>query len=261
MIQYTDDAEYEEFIKQLHVKKGFDLSQYKENQMNRRLRNFYDRYAFKNYKSFLVGLMEDDILYEEFMNKVTINVTNFFRNPNRWEYVEKEILPRFANQPNIKCWSAACSSGEEPYTLAMLGKKTGVLSRMDILATDLDKRILEKAMSGEFELSEIGDIPYVHQEENFVIEKDIMKINPRLKEKVRFKYHNLLMDNFECEFDLIICRNVMIYFTEEAKEQLYQKFNQALKPGGIFFTGSTEQIFNPERYGFESLEASFYRKK
>lgn len=255
-----EDREYEEFVRQLYKRMNFDLGSYKVNQMNRRIRSFFEKKGFSSYEMFLVALAQDRGLYEDFLVWITINVTQFFRNLNRWEYMEKEVLSKFPRNRKIKCWSAACSTGEEPYTLAMIGHRLGLLPYMDILATDLDKQALQTAKQGMYKESAMEYVDPSYRSLYFEEKEGKSSVQSFIKQQIRFKEHNLLLDLYEDQFDLIICRNVMIYFTEEAKEELYRKFYRALKPEGILFTGSTEQIFHPGHYGFSTLETCFYRK-
>src|SRR5690606_23937003 len=120
--------------------------------------------------------------------------------------------------------------------------------------------VLAKANEGYYLDRSIRDVPPQFLKTYFQEEEGVYSVVDSLKRSVTFKQQNLLYDQFETEFDLIVCRNVMIYFTEEAKHDLYHKFSKALKKGGVLFVGSTEQIFTPSQYGFETAESFFYRK-
>jgi chemotaxis protein methyltransferase CheR len=201
-------------------------------------------------------------MMDEFLDRMTINVSEFWRNPNRWEMLEQRLLPDLLSEGNrISIWSAACSTGDEPYTTAMILDRMGALNRATITATDLDQNVLKKAQSGLYQDRSVRDVPKPYLSQYFSYDGDIYSVDERIKRSIRFKQHNLLLDPYGGPYDLIICRNVMIYFTEEAKHQIYQRFSNALKPGGILFVGSTEQIFTPLQYGLETAETFFYRKK
>mgnify|MGYP003464179970 FL=1 len=133
-------------------------------------------------------------------------------------------------------------------------------ARVSILATDLDMNVLEKTKRGMYHERSLNELP-ASMDKYFVKEGDFYQVKDEIKKKITFRKHNLLADTFDTDFDLIICRDVLIYFTEEAKDMLYTKFNRALKRDGIFFVGSTEQIFNSAQYGFEPEDTFFYRKK
>lgn len=256
---FTDD--YKLFVENIRNKTGIDLSQYKEAQMKRRLTSLREKRGFKDFQSYFAEIQKNSQLFEEFLDRMTINVSEFFRNPKRWEILEKKIIPRLLKQSTrLKVWSAACSTGEEPYTLAIILNKFMPLSQISITATDIDKGILERAKIGLYTDRSLKDVPQDVLNKYFIQEPLGYRIIDDIKKTVTFKQQNLLADRFEDNHDLIVCRNVMIYFTEEAKNELYYKFSRALKPGGVLFVGSTEQIFNPSKYGFTTEDTFFYRK-
>lgn len=196
------------------------------------------------------------------MDRMTINVSEFYRNKERWDVLENTIYPRLLSKSKkLKIWSAACSTGEEPYSLAMVLTSHVPLRDISILATDLDEGAIDRAKVGLYAERSLKNVPKNVVSQYFVNEGLHYQVTDDIKKTVTFKQHNLLSDRYETGFDLIVCRNVMIYFTEEAKDEIYMNFAKSLKPGGILFVGSTEQIFNPEKYGLESIETFFYKKK
>jgi chemotaxis protein methyltransferase CheR len=130
-----------------------------------------------------------------------------------------------------------------------------------LLATDIDDGALGKAQKGVYSDRSVREVPQNYLKKYYKQENLTYLLSDELKKGIRFQKQNLLTDTFDTQFDLIICRNVMIYFTEEAKHLLYHKFAKALKPGGILFVGSTEQIFSPGQYDLGPAETFFYRKK
>lgn len=258
----TDDPDYGMFIKRVKEVSSIDLSLYKEAQMKRRLTTLWTKKGFTSFISFFEGMMKDKALFYEFLDRMTINVSEFWRNPNRWELVEQKFLPDMLRRSRrLKIWSAACSTGEEPYTLAMILAKQGALGDAQLLATDIDDGALEKAKKGAYFDRSLRDVPEPYVKSYFRKDGLMFHVSDELRRAVKFQKGNLLLDAFDSGFDLIVCRNVIIYFTEEAKHHLYQKFANALKPGGLLFVGSTEQIFTPGQYGLEPAETFFYRKK
>lgn len=254
------DHDFTTFILRVKQKTRIDLAQYKEDQMKRRLISLYKKHGYGNFDSFFKGMDTDPSLLYEFLDHITINVTNFFRNPSQWEILQKSILPRLIKERGrIKSWSAACSTGEEPYSLAMIYHHMNI-EHDKILATDLDKNVLSKASEGIYSEKSLEQVPALFRNKYFNrIDKDF-EIPHSIKNRINFKKQNLLTDSFDSNYDLIVCRNVMIYFTEETKDYLYQKFSAALRPGGVLFVGSTEQIFKPERFSFNVEETFFYKK-
>lgn len=257
------DPDYAHFIESIKKETGIDLSQYKEGQMKRRLTTLRVKNGYNTFDLFFKAMIQNQKLLYEFLDRMTINVSEFWRNPNRWEVLRDTIVPELLqnNKGRLKVWSAACSTGEEPYTLAMILADKGILSNTALVATDIDDGALEKARQGQYLERSLKDVPKDVTTRYFSSEGLLYSINDSLKKAVQFKKQNLLLDTFDSSFDLIICRNVMIYFTEEAKNKLYQKFANSLRPGGYLFVGSTEQIFSPGQFGLEATETFFYRKK
>lgn len=257
-----EDKDFALFIKKVKDYTAIDLSQYKEAQMKRRLTTLREKKGYKTFADFFDAMMKDKNLFYEFLDRMTINVSEFWRNPNRWEILEKQFVPEMLKGTRRpKVWSAACSTGEEPYTLAMILAEQGKGADIQLLATDIDEGALEKAKKGVYPDRSIRDVPASYLKKYFRQEQLTFCVTDDLKRMIRFQKQNLLVDQFEEGFDLIVCRNVMIYFTEEAKHLLYHKFAKALKPGGILFVGSTEQIFSPGQYNMEPADTFFYRKK
>ncbi|WP_138753499.1 CheR family methyltransferase [Paenibacillus sinopodophylli] len=256
-----DDQDFAQFIVRIKQKTAIDLSQYKEAQMKRRLTTLRQKHGFQTFDEYYKAIEQNKSMLNEFLDRMTINVSEFWRNPSRWEVLQKRFFPEMLGTSNrLKIWSAACSTGEEPYTLAMILSELGALNRSTLLATDLDSGVLQKAMEGSYLERSLRDVPAASRQKYFKQADGAYLVSDTLKQFIQFKQQNLLHDTFDNSFDLIVCRNVMIYFTEDAKHVLYQKFANALKSGGLLFVGSTEQIFSPAQYGFETADTFFYRK-
>ncbi|WP_071459967.1 CheR family methyltransferase [Bacillus massilinigeriensis] len=254
------NQDYEQFIGKVYRKTGVNLAFYKEAQMKRRLTSLYEKKGFTSFSEYFQAIDCDPVLLHEFLDRITINVSEFYRNANRWNILENRILPEILRGSSLKIWSAACSTGEEPYTLSMVLSQYLPLNQFTIDATDIDRNALEKAKLGVYTDRALKELPESMLKKHFAKEGMHYKLSPDIAKRVQFKQHNLLEDRFEKGYDLIVCRNVLIYFTEVAKEELYHKFSGSLKKGGMLFVGSTEQIFNPGRYGFEAADTFFYRK-
>jgi chemotaxis protein methyltransferase CheR len=229
--------------------------------MKRRLDALIQKNGFQGYYDFFEGLKTNEDLLKEFIEYITINVTEFFRNPEQWTILEKEIIPRLLEKRMFKIWSAACSTGEEPYSIALILSKYLPLTSFRILATDIDKSAIDKAKEGIYNVKNVANVPEALLKKYFIQKNDMYMINEDIKNCVEFKQHNLLQDSFFDNCDLILCRNVLIYFTEESKTAIYQKFNNSLKQDGILFVGSTEQIILSGRYNFKAIKTFFYQKQ
>ncbi|ETB69551.1 MULTISPECIES: CheR family methyltransferase [Bacillus] len=239
---------------------GVDLALYKEAQMKRRLTSLYEKKGYGDFREFALALEKNEALLQETLDRMTINVSEFYRNYKRWEVLEKTILPLLKPAKTLKVWSAACSTGEEPYTLSMILSRQKGLSDYQIIATDIDDKVLAKAKEGVYQERSLQEVPKEIKELYFTQDGTRFAVKDEIKKNIRFQKHNLLADAYEKDFDIIVCRNVLIYFTEEAKEKIYHKFSGSLKNNGVLFVGSTEQIFNPEKYGFQSTDTFFYQK-
>ena len=254
-------TDWDVFVRKFEALSKIDLNIYKRPQMERRINSFMRNVNAGDYKSFINILNNNREVYRNFLEHITINVSEFFRNPNHWEVLEKQVLPELLKRhKRLKIWSAGCSTGEEAYSLAILVTEKNIGLADQILASDIDKEALEKAAIGLYSSKAMQSIPPIFRDKYFSKEGNLYQIKDSLKKMIRFKQQDLLKDNFLRGFNLILCRNVVIYFTEESKQKLYHKFCNALAPGGIMFIGSTEQIFQYRELGLKSIATFFYQK-
>lgn len=252
---------YESFKKQVYSLIGIELSSYKEKQMKRRIQSLLTRNNYNDFDDYFEGLKKDNRLLDEFINYLTINVSEFFRNPAQWEVLEKDILPELIkSNRKLNIWSSACSTGEEPYTLVMLLTRFFSLNDINIFATDIDLGAIEKAKIGIYNEKSLQNVPNDLKIKYFESIGSNYKIHQSIKDRVQFKRIDLLQDRYPNDCHLILCRNVLIYFTEDAKVNIYKKFHDSLSSDGVLFVGSTEQIIMPERYNLKSAKTFFYKK-
>ena len=255
--------DYEQFKEQVLALTKINLHMYKEKQMKRRIDSLIAKHKIDGYKSYVDAIRKDEKLFDEFVNYLTINVSEFWRNPDQWKILEEMVVPDLIKMSgkNLSVWSAACSTGDEPYSLVMLLSKFVPLSNIKVLATDIDKQVLEKARVGLYNEKSIAGLPEEFKKKYFTkIGSSSYQISEEIKKCVEFKEGNLLADRYPTGLDLILCRNVVIYFTDEAKNEIYKKFNASLKTGGYLFVGSTEQIINYKELNFSSFKSFFYKK-
>jgi chemotaxis protein methyltransferase CheR len=253
--------EYPEFKKLAGELTGVDLSSYKSQQMDRRINSLRQSWNVETWDEYLKVLKNNPQKFQEFVKKLTINVSEFFRNPERFEELWRQIMPELLTKSqNVRIWSAGCSNGAEPYSVAIIARELHVESRVHILATDIDKEILDKAKQSCYGANEVKSLPPDLLGKYFTCENNLYSLKSQIKEMVEFRCHNLLLDRFETNLDLIICRNVVIYFTEEVKNTLYRKFYSSLKDGGYLLVGGTEPLLNYRQLGYESKISLFYRK-
>lgn len=190
---------------------------------------------------------------------LTINVSSFFRAPEKFRHLRESIIPELLRgHPRLRVGSAGCSHGHEPYSLA---EAAGFYRRHHILVTDIDGSALERAQAGgPYSADEVAKVPPALLSRYFRVQNDGYYVIQSLRRRITFPYHNLLADPFESGFDLIVCRNVVIYFAPEVKEPLYKRLHDALRPGGVLFVGGTEVISKASDMGFETAGISFYRR-
>ncbi|SHI58413.1 chemotaxis protein methyltransferase CheR [Clostridium amylolyticum] len=250
-----------EFEKWVFKNFKINLSAYKSNQLHRRINSLMSRVGVDSFEEYTKLLLKDEEQRQKFMDFITINVTEFFRNPDLFDEltkkIEKEILP---NNKALKVWSAACSNGSEPYSLAMILDSLEPSGKCKITATDLDNTILNKAKTGEYQEAEIKNIKPEYIKKYFTKQNDKYIISSKIKSMVNFKKHDLILDDYDKGFDIIVCRNVVIYFNNDIKNNIYKKFHDSLKPGGLLFVGATESIYNYKEMGFEKSSTFIYRK-
>lgn len=254
--------DYEYFKKEVYALTTIDLNAYKEKQMKRRIDTLIAKHKVVGYDKYIQLLKSDKAVFEEFVNYLTINVSEFYRNPDQWEMLDKQIIPELISKfgKNLKIWSAACSTGDEPYSLVMALSRHLPLNQIKIFATDIDNQVIEKAKAGLYSAKSIVSVPDDLKKKYFTPVGPSYQISPEIKSRVEFKSHNLLKDAYPTGCHLIVCRNVLIYFTEEAKEEVFIKFNKSLAPGAVLFIGSTEQIINHKEIGY-TRKSSFYYEK
>lgn len=239
-----------------------DLSAYKELQLNRRIVSLMNRNGYKTFDEYISALKVDKELRQKFLDYITINVTEFFRNPDIFDGFNTELSKIIHNTTGqIKIWSAACSIGAEPYSIAILMDKLGALSRTKIMATDIDLTILNRAQKGEFSEQEIKNISSSDLNKYFLKSNDKYNVKDSIKKVITFKRHDLIIDDYENNFDAIVCRNVVIYFNSDVKDKIYEKFSKSLKKDGVFFVGATESIYNYKDYNFEKASTFIYKKR
>lgn len=254
--------DYEYFKKAVYDLTKIDLNAYKEKQMKRRIDTLIGKNKIVGYENYVAAIKSNTKMFDEFVNYLTINVSEFYRNPDQWQLLDKDIFPDLIKRygRNLKIWSAACSTGDEPYSLVMALSRHLPVNQIKIYATDLDKQVIAKAKAGLYTEKSLAGVPDDLKKKFFTKIGPSYQISDEIKSRVEFHEHNLLKDTYPTDYHLIVCRNVLIYFTEEAKDEVFRKFQKSLRSGGYLFIGSTEQIINYKDVGFERKNSFFYQK-
>lgn len=262
MNEPPEDREWVTFRSALEKAIGVPLGQYKEPQMKRRLASIMTRRGLRAWPEFASAIASDMQLLVEVRDTLTINVSEFFRQPERFADLERVHLPRLlGDNRKLKIWSAGCSIGCEPYTLAMILNEVDPAGAHTIIATDVDVPIMARARDGKgYHPSEVRATPPAYLKKYFVNEGSTYAVSDEIRRKVTFRRHDLLSDPYPQDLDLILCRNVVIYFTDQAKAQIYAGFGRALRPGGMLFVGGSEMIMRSHDMGFRAAGTSMYQR-
>ncbi len=259
--ELLDDKSFMKFADEIRKRLNFDMSGYKIERMKRRVDLLMKRYGFDDYESYIKVLTQDPSKEKEFFDRVTINVSEFLRNPDRWERFKFYLTNEMDRTNTAKIWSAGCATGEEPYSAAILLEEIKAPLYFTVLATDIDAEAIDFAKQGIYESRVLVNVNQNLLSKYFKqIDAERWEVSERLKARVNFKRHNLLSDPFEKDFYAILCRNVVIYFESDTKDKLYEHFASSLRSGGLLFIGGTERIFNAQRIGLQLAEPFFYRK-
>ena len=263
-VESFSEADFSGFQKRVESKTNIRLSEYKSDQMRRRIATLAEKAGCASFAAYAAIIERDPARLSEFLDRMTINVTELLRNPNRFDELITGILPDLLAQRKglpLSVWSAGCSYGAEAYTLAMLLQEMNPGKAHKIKGTDLDLTMIARADRPCFNAADMVNISPARRQTHFHELDGSFQPKINLKNMTRFGPHDLLGDNYpQSEYDLILCRNVVIYFTDEAKERIYRGFYQALKPGGVLFVGGTERLSDHRAIGFELIRPFFYRK-
>lgn len=247
---------------------NINLDHYKDQQMKRRLDSWLVRSDTNSWQAYFKQLRTDSEEVTKLSNYITINVSSFFRDTERWESLQKNVLPQLIREAqartrnqNLRIWSAGCSIGAEPYTLAMQLDEFGQRNGYYMLASDIDHGAMEMARNGGPYRAEDAENISPEQKQKYMLSGEkSLQVKPEIIKRVTFKHVDLVEDSFEGNFDLIVCRNVVIYFTAETKTKLFRKFCESLRPGGILFIGGTEIIPRSSDIGLKNIGISLYQR-
>jgi chemotaxis protein methyltransferase CheR len=241
---------------------GIDLLQYKRGQMERRIRTFATKQGSPDLAEYLRILQRDRAKVDEFLDRVTINVSQLWRNPEQWALLAKTVLPELAaDGGRIRAWSAGCSYGAEAYTLAAVASASVPQARMSIKGTDIDRRMVERARKGEFTADDARSAPKAELQRWFEPTEDGWRGKAELRRLLQFEVGDLLVGRVpKGAYDLVLCRNTVIYFNEEVRDALHARLADSLRPGGVLLIGSTERVTRPQDAGLKPTHPFVYRK-
>ncbi|HEX2607485.1 MAG TPA: protein-glutamate O-methyltransferase CheR [Flavisolibacter sp.] len=229
---------------------GYDFHDYSKASLRRRINRLFALDKFPSFAELRYRLKNDESYLKRFVEEITVNVTEMFRDPGFYQVLQKEIIPLLATYPLIRIWHAGCSTGEEVYSMAILLQEANLLHKSLLYATDLNPDVVEKARSGIFPLSQMKQYSENYLESGgrkefssyYTSRYDRVQFDRSLSSRMIFATHNLVSDRSFNEFQLIMCRNVMIYFNKELQDQVLQLFDQSLETLGFLALGAKETL-------------------
>ena len=242
---------------------GYDFSQYSRASLKRRLNRICLIDKFESFAELRYKIIKEPAYLQRFIEEITVNVTEMFRDPSYYKALREQVLPQLGTSPFIRIWIAGCSSGEEAYSIAILLKEAGLYNRCLIYATDINPKVLEKAKKGMFPLANMRQYSENYQRSGgaqdfsqyYTANYDIAKFDSDLKSKIIFSTHNLVSDSSFNEFQLIVCRNVLIYFDKELQCKVLSLFDDSLESLGFLALGSKETLrFSKLELGYKQVE-------
>jgi len=253
----TNGIRYDELellLNDLYARYGYDFSEYSRASLHRRVQRLFTMDNFPSFTEFRYRLQHDSNYFRRFVEEITVNVTEMLRDPGFYKTLRTTILPVLATYPFIRIWHAGCSTGEEVYSMAILLKEAGLLQKSLLYGTDINPLVIEKARKGIFPVSQMQKYS-----ENYIQSGGVMdfssyytanyhlaKFDSSLTAKMIFSTHNLVSDFSFNEFQLILCRNVLIYFERELQAKVFKLFDYSLENFGYLALGSKESLrFSP----------------
>jgi len=258
---YPFGTDYAYFCTKVAELTGINLHNYKGKQMYRRLVNYMNRRNIPDFATFALRLQRDPEELERLVEYLTINVSEFFRNKEHWDVLDEKVLPLIIDSAKgrMRVWSAGSAAGQEAYSAAIVFAERSLYD-VFILGTDIDEMSLSKARAGKYSTAEVKGVPSHLLEKYFSEEDGFYKVKDPIRRMVSFRRHDLLSSEYPGGMDLIICRNVLIYFSEQSKREVIARLADSLRPGGVLFMGVTEAIFNANDYELTQVFPFFYRK-
>lgn len=259
------DDEFQELLHVVHSVYGYDFSGYAKASLYRRIQKFMKEKDVATGKELIMQVGGSMHMFEAFLDTITVNVTEMFRDPDFYRAIRDKILPQLASYPKINIWHAGCSTGEEVFSLGVLLREAGLLQRTRIYATDINPANLQKARTGIISLSHMREYTVNHRlsgstadfSDHYTALYDKAIIHKDIRDRIVFMQHNLVTDRSFNEFQLIICRNVMIYFNKELQGRVLRLFYESLSPLGFMGLGMKESLlYSEQRNRFVTVDSA-----
>jgi chemotaxis protein methyltransferase CheR len=242
--------EMELLLNDLFTRYGYDFTEYSKASLQRRIQRLFTLDKFPSFAEFRYRLQTDSNYFRRFVEEVTVNVTEMLRDPSFYRTLRTTVLPVLATYPFIRIWHAGCSTGEEVYSMAILLKEAGLLHKSLLYGTDINPLVIEKARKGIFPVSQMQKYSenYIQSggvrdfSSYYTANYHLAKFDSGLTAKMIFSTHNLVADFSFNEFQLILCRNTLIYFERELQSKVFRLFDLSLENFGYLALGSKESL-------------------
>jgi chemotaxis protein methyltransferase CheR len=260
---HFDDTEFKALLESIRFVYGYDFTDYAEASVRRRMAHFMNSRKITALNKLGLMLLQDEKLFEEFIQEVSVTVTEMFRDPLFYKSLRLHVMKRLATYPFIRIWIAGCATGEEVYSIAILLKEEGILHRSVLYATDINQKSLRIAKDGVYPVEQMKSYTANYQKaggvnsfsEYYKSKYNSVMFDKSLKQNIVFSPHNLAVDKSFNEFQLIICRNVLIYFNQQLQNKVISLFYESLCPFGFLGLGSKESLlFSDKRKCFEEVD-------
>jgi chemotaxis protein methyltransferase CheR len=257
-----DNKELKELLESIRFIYGYDFTDYAEASVKRRVQHFMTLKKINELAKLGKMILHDEKLFEEFIQELSVTVTEMFRDPLFYKCLREKVMKRLATYPFIKVWIAGCATGEEIYSVAILLHEEGLLNRSVIYATDINQKSLQIAKDGIYPVENMKAYTANYQKagctgsfsEYYKSKYNSVMFDKSLKQNIVFAAHNLAVDKSFNEFQLIICRNVLIYFNQQLQNKVIDLFYESLCPFGFLGLGNKESLlFSDKKNGFEDV--------
>jgi chemotaxis protein methyltransferase CheR len=266
------DLEIQLLMEGIYQVYGYDFREYSEASLRRRLSHWLSSSGFATLSLAQSHLLRDRTLFDTLLRGITVNVSEMFRDPSFFKAIRELVVPYLKTYPFVKIWHAGCASGEEAYSMAILLLEEGLKGRFRIYATDINEEVIRKAQEGIYSLQELQHFTRNYQQSGgtgsfsdyYTARYDHAILASSLRENLVFAAHNLAVDADFGEMNLILCRNVMIYFKQPLKERVLELFDSSLVPGGFLCLGTKESLDRrriSDRYEAITPRLQIYRKR
>lgn len=256
----------------IQQKYEYDFSNYAQNSYIRRIERIMRLYSIKTIDELIIKLRLEPTFFEEYLRQVTVNTTEMFRDPPFWASLREKVLPEISKHSTIRIWHAGCSSGEEVFTMAILLKEMGVYDQAKIFATDINDNVLEVARSGRYHIKNLDTHRANYTEagcpgtldDYFSIDGDYGVMDPALLDNVMLRQHDLVSGQVFSKFDLVLCRNVIIYFNRNLQDRVFRLFVESMYPEGFLGIGARESLIwstDADKFATIDNENNIYQLK